>query len=90
VETVQAIAAELGASPAQVALAWVVDRPAVSSVILGARTMAQLDDNLGSTDIELSPEQAERLDKASDPAPADYPYGGPGIEQRSRKIEGGR
>jgi aryl-alcohol dehydrogenase-like predicted oxidoreductase len=88
VETVQAVAAELGASPAQVALAWVVDRPAVTSVILGARSMAQLDDNLGS--VELSPEQTERLDKASDPAPADYPYGGPGLEQRSRKIDGGR
>jgi aryl-alcohol dehydrogenase-like predicted oxidoreductase len=90
VEAVQSVAAELGASPAQVALAWVVDRPAVTSVILGARSMAQLEDNLGSGDVELSPEQIERLDKASDPAPADYPYGGPGREQRSRKIAGGR
>jgi aryl-alcohol dehydrogenase-like predicted oxidoreductase len=90
VETVQSVAGELGASPAQVALAWLVDRPAVTSVILGTRTMAQLEDNLGASDVELSPEQTERLDKASDPAPTDYPYGGPGVTQRSRKIEGGR
>jgi aryl-alcohol dehydrogenase-like predicted oxidoreductase len=90
VETVQAIADEVGASPAAVALAWVVDRPAVTSVILGARTLAQLDDNLASVGVELSPEQIERLDKASDPAPATYPYGEPGNTQRSRKIQGGR
>lgn len=90
VECVQSIAEELGASMAQVALAWVVDRPGVSSVILGARTLDQLEDNLGAADLHLSDEHRERLDKASDPQPADYPYGGPGIEQRSRRISGGR
>ena len=65
------VADRCGVSMAQVALAWLRDRPAVSSVILGART-------------------TEQLDKASGPNAADYPYGGPGREQRSRKIEGGR
>src|SRR4051794_37085181 len=83
---VEAVAAERGASLAQVALAWLVDRPRVSSVILGARTLEQLADNLGAADLHLDAEQAARLDAASDPAPADYPYGGPGREQRSRAL----
>src|SRR4051795_7428425 len=90
VDTVRAVAEGRGASMAQVALAWLVDRPAVTSVILGARTMDHLEDNLGAAGLHLSEEEAARLDRASDPAPADYPYGGPGTEQRSRKIEGGR
>jgi aryl-alcohol dehydrogenase-like predicted oxidoreductase len=73
-----------------VALAWLVDRPAVSSVILGARTMEQLADDLGAADLHLTPEETARLDAVSDPGAADYPYGGPGIDQRSRRIEGGR
>ncbi|CAG6393745.1 aldo/keto reductase [Streptomyces cocklensis] len=90
VEEVQAVAEETGATMAQVALAWLLDRPAVTSVILGARTVEQLDDNLGSADRRLTAEQTARLDKASDPGAADYPYGVPGVDQRSRRIEGGR
>ena len=75
---------------AQVALSWVRDRPAVSSVILGCRTVEQLDDNLGAAALDLDEHETEVLDQASDPGPADYPYGGPALEQRSRKIEGGR
>ena len=90
VEAVQAVAAGRGASMAQVALAWLADRPGVSSVILGARTVEQLDDNLAAAGLHLSLEETARLDAASDPAPADYPYGGPGVEQRSRRVEGGR
>ena len=74
---------------AQVALAWLLARPAVTSVILGARTIEQLDDNLGSVDVVLTREDIDRLDAASDPGAADYPYGGPGTEQRSRNIAGG-
>jgi aryl-alcohol dehydrogenase-like predicted oxidoreductase len=84
VDAVQAVAEDLGVSMAQVALAWLRDRPGVTSVILGARTVAQLEDNLGAAAVTLSPEQARLLDVASDPEPADYPYGGPGVEQRSR------
>jgi aryl-alcohol dehydrogenase-like predicted oxidoreductase len=90
IDAVQSVAEETGSSMAQVALSWLADRPAVTSVILGARTMEQLEDNLGAADLHLSPEHTERLDVASDPEPADYPYGGPGTEQRSRRIDGGR
>ncbi|MGN6523846.1 MAG: aldo/keto reductase, partial [Actinomycetes bacterium] len=79
-----------GVSMAQVALAWLADRPAVTSVILGARTVSQLQDNLGAAGLHLSPEETAALDAASDPQAADYPYGGPGVEQRSRRIDGGR
>ena len=68
----------------QVALAWVADRPAVTSVILGARTIAQLDDNLGAADLHLSAEETALLNEASAPQVADYPYGQPGIDQRAR------
>jgi len=75
---------------AQVALAWLVDRPTVTSVILGARTLEQLDDNLAAADLHLTEEETTKLDEASDPGAADYPYGGPGVAQRSRPISGGR
>ena len=90
VDAVSAVADDLGVSMAQVALAWLVDRPTVTSVILGARTLDQLEDNLGAQDLHLSAEHTRLLDEASDPQPADYPYGGPGNEQRSRSVRGGR
>ena len=70
----------------QVALAWLHDRPAVSSVILGARTTEQLRDNLGAVGLHLTEEETSRLDAASDPAPASYPYGATGREQQSRSL----
>jgi aryl-alcohol dehydrogenase-like predicted oxidoreductase len=88
IDAVQSIAADRGASMAQVALAWLADRPSVASVIIGARTSAQLQDNLGAADMHLSAEETARLDTVSDPGAADYPYGGPGIEQRSRAVQG--
>jgi aryl-alcohol dehydrogenase-like predicted oxidoreductase len=89
VDEVRRIAGEhAGATMAQVALAWLLARPAVSSVILGARTVEQLDDNLGSVDLHLTADQLARLDSASDPGAADYPYGIPGSDQRSRRIGG--
>jgi aryl-alcohol dehydrogenase-like predicted oxidoreductase len=88
VDAVRRVAEESGASMAQVALAWLADRPAVTSVILGARTTEQLEDNLLAGDLHLSAEHTKLLDEASDPEPADYPYGGPGVDQRSRKLTG--
>jgi aryl-alcohol dehydrogenase (NADP+) len=79
-----------GVSASQVALAWVARQPAVTSVILGARTVDQLEDNLASAGLELTPEEAGRLDAVSVPRFSDYPYGGPGLEQRSRALDGGR
>jgi aryl-alcohol dehydrogenase-like predicted oxidoreductase len=84
IDVVREVAEQRGVSMAQIALAWLVDRPTVSSVILGARTMEQLDDNLGAADLHLSVAETSRLDTASDPEPADYPYGVAGVEQRSR------
>lgn len=86
----QSVAKRHGCSMAQAALSWLRDRPAVTSVILGCRTMEQLEDNLGAADLDLSAEATADLERASDPGAADYPYGGPGSQQRSRKIEGGR
>ena len=86
VEAVGDIAKARGVSMAQVALAWVHDRPGVSSVILGARTVEQLDDNLAAAGLHLSDEERARLDDVSDPAPADYPYGDIGTGQRTREV----
>jgi aryl-alcohol dehydrogenase-like predicted oxidoreductase len=86
VDAVREVAEGRGVSMAQVALAWVTDRPAVTSVILGARTLAQLDDNLGAADVHLSDEEIGLLTEVSTPLVADYPYGQPGIDQRSRKL----
>jgi aryl-alcohol dehydrogenase-like predicted oxidoreductase len=86
VDAVRQVAEDRGVSMAQVALAWVADRPAVTSVILGARTLEQLDDNLGAAGLHLSERETALLDEASAPAVADYPYGGPGVAQRSRRF----
>jgi aryl-alcohol dehydrogenase-like predicted oxidoreductase len=61
------IAAAHDASPAQVALAWLLGRPAVTSLIIGARTDEQLRDNLGGADLTLAAEEREALDKVSAP-----------------------
>ena len=73
VEALVTVASELDKTPSQVALAWLLTRPAVSSVIFGARTVAQLDDNLGAADLTLSAEVIARLDAASAPE-LGYPY----------------
>jgi len=87
---VEKIAADHGVTASQVALAWLAERPAVTSVILGARTTEQLADNLAAADLELTPEETERLTEASRPRVGVYPYGPMAQEQRSRKIAGGR
>jgi len=89
VEAVQRIADERGVSMAQVALAWVTNRPGVTSTILGARTREQLEDNLASVDCALSDEEVGQLDRASDLHATDYPYGALGLDQRSRDLAGG-
>lgn len=65
VDAVGQIAENRGATYPQIALAWLRMQPAVASVIIGARTMAQLEDNLGAADIELSDEELNELDQAS-------------------------
>ncbi|MFC4149771.1 aldo/keto reductase [Micromonospora mangrovi] len=89
IDAVRQVAEERGVSMSAVALAWLADRPAVTSVILGARTTEQLDDNLTAADLRLDPEQTRLLDEASTPPVADYPYGGPGVRQRARELPDG-
>jgi aryl-alcohol dehydrogenase-like predicted oxidoreductase len=67
------IATERGVSPARVALAWLIARPAVTSVIIGARTDEQLADNLEAAELTLSPEETAALERVSRP-PLLYPY----------------
>jgi aryl-alcohol dehydrogenase-like predicted oxidoreductase len=67
IDMLLSVANELGASGAQVALAWVQSRPGVASSIIGARTMKQLDDNLAALDIHLTADQIQRLDDATRP-----------------------
>jgi aryl-alcohol dehydrogenase-like predicted oxidoreductase len=86
IDAVGSVAEARGVSMAQVALAWLVDRPAVTSVILGARTLEQLDDNLGAAELHLSAEETALLDEASMPIVDDYPYGDLGVGQRDRPL----
>lgn len=73
VDALDAVAAETGRTVPQIAIAWLLTRPSVSSVIIGARDEAQLRDNLGAVGWSLSADQIARLDKASAVTPA-YPY----------------
>ncbi|MGH3394244.1 MAG: aldo/keto reductase [Streptosporangiaceae bacterium] len=88
IDAVQKIAEEREVSTAEVALAWVTARPAVTSTILGARTMEQLEANLRAASLHLTAEETAALDAASDPRAVDYPYGEMGAEQRSRGLAG--
>src|SRR5262249_12338747 len=72
-DAVRAIAKERGAPPTAVALAWLLAKPEVSSVIVGARSVAQLQENLKVTSLSLSPGEIRRLDEVSQP-PWGYPY----------------
>jgi aryl-alcohol dehydrogenase-like predicted oxidoreductase len=73
VDVLDAIAQETGKSEPQIALNWLLQRPTVSSVIIGARNEQQLRDNLGAVGWNLTPEQVARLDAVSE-RPAPYPY----------------
>ena len=73
VELLAEIGAAHGVSPARVALAWLVTRPAVTSVIVAARTEAQLAENLAAASLVLSEDEQGRLERATRP-PLIYPY----------------
>ncbi|MDC0722723.1 aldo/keto reductase [Nannocystis bainbridge] len=68
VSALEGVAAELGRSMAQVALQWLLTRPGVTSVIVGATRPEQLDDNLGALDLQIPAALLQRLDEASAPA----------------------
>ncbi|WP_064713546.1 aldo/keto reductase [Rhizobium bangladeshense] len=73
IEILVSIADVRGVSAAQVALAWLISRKAVTSVVIGGRTEAQFKDNLRAGELKLSPEELRRLDEVSKP-PLLYPY----------------
>lgn len=73
VDALEEVAKEQDASIPQVALAWVVSRPSVSTVVMGARNEKQLRDNIRAAEIELTEGQIQRLDQASHRTPT-YPY----------------
>jgi aryl-alcohol dehydrogenase-like predicted oxidoreductase len=73
IDALEGVAAETGKTVPQIALNWVLQRPTVSSVIIGARNELQLRQNLEAVGWSLKPEQVARLDAASERAPV-YPY----------------
>ena len=73
VEQLLATSEAVGASPSQVALAWLLSKPGVTSVIFGARTVEQLDDNLAAADLVLPAEHLSALDEVS-ALDVGYPY----------------
>jgi aryl-alcohol dehydrogenase-like predicted oxidoreductase len=86
IDALTEVAEGRGASMAAVALAWLTDRPGVTSTILGARTVDQLRANLAAADLHLNLEETAALDVASDLGASDYPYGEMGEQQRSRLL----
>jgi aryl-alcohol dehydrogenase-like predicted oxidoreductase len=73
IDTLLAVAGEVEKTPSQVALNWLLQRPAVTAPIIGARTIAHLDDNLGATGWSLGEAQMARLTEASE-LQLPYPY----------------
>ena len=73
VDALEEVAGETGKSVAQVALNWLLQRPTVCNIVVGARNEEQLRQNLGAVGWNLTVEQVEKLDRASQKAPA-YPY----------------
>ena len=74
-EVVRAVANARTGSMGQVALNWVRNRPGVTSVLLGARSVEQLEDNLGSLEWDLNPNETQALDEVSAPGIPIYPHG---------------
>jgi len=72
IDALGAIAKERGATVAQVALAWLLAQPGVTSVIIGANKMSQFEDNLQAIDVQLSPEEVAQLSQTTAPRPL-YP-----------------
>lgn len=87
VDAVRQIADQVGATPSQVALSWVTNRPAVSATIIGARTIKQLGDNLAAAQLQLDRKMILQLDTVSAPTPDEYPYGRYGSLHRERYID---
>ena len=73
-DQVQEIAAEKGCTAGQLALAWCMRQPGITSPIIGPRTLDHLEDNLGAVAVEITAEDRSRLDAVSEPEQAIVPY----------------
>jgi aryl-alcohol dehydrogenase-like predicted oxidoreductase len=73
IDAIDEVAAETGKTVPQISLNWLLQRPSISTVVIGARDEAQLRQNLGALDWKLTPEQIAKLDAASATTLA-YPY----------------
>ena len=88
-ETVEQTASAREATMAQIALAWVAQKPGVASVLVGARTLPQLQENLAAAALTLTDEEMGQLDDVSTPQTSGWPYGQAGVEQRTRLLPTG-
>ncbi|WP_224249223.1 aldo/keto reductase [Hyalangium gracile] len=91
VDVLQKVAKEQDTTVARVALAWVQNRPGVASTIIGARTLEQLDNNLGALELKLTPQQVAALDEVSKPTlnfPAGFLLGAPMFMHGGLNING--
>lgn len=89
IDAVVRIAKEIGATPAQVALSWIANRPGVIAPIVGARTVEHMRNNLGAGKLVLDDAMTKELEKVSAPQPGGYPYGAFGAGQRNRWMQDG-
>ncbi|MCK5568211.1 MAG: aldo/keto reductase, partial [Spirochaetes bacterium] len=87
IDTLLEIGRNLGKTPAQVALNWILKQPGTTAPILGARTLEQLKENLGCTGWDLSGEEIDLLNKAGE-IPLPYPYRFIQRYTRKREIQG--
>ena len=91
IDTLMAIAKEVDSTPARVALAWLAQKPGVSSIILGARSQKQLDDNLAAASLVLTTAHVAKLDELSKPTlnfPAPFLAGIPSFAYAGTTING--
>ncbi len=86
IDALEEIAEETGKTIAQISLNWLLSRPGIANVVVGARNENQLIQNLGAVEFNLTPEQIARLDNASHRTPI-YPYWHQtGFDERNPKL----
>lgn len=85
IDKVQEIAKQTNKSASQVALRWLLEKPVVTAPIIGARTLAHLEDNLGAAGWSLTPDQVQALDDAS-AVRIPYPWGMHWVHHRNMPI----